>query len=124
MPSSVRKNLEKVLMDLQARDPEIRGVAITRTDGLLIAENIRADIDRDILAAMAASIFMIGSRSSKELTGGSLRRILIENENGKIILTEIRKGTLLIAVVTHDANIGLLFTEIERISEAIKDILK
>ncbi len=123
MVSSIRKNLEKVLMDLQARDPEIKGAAIARTDGLLIAENIRTDIDKDIMAAMAASIFVIGSKSSKELTGGSLRRILIENENGKIVLSEVKKGVLLIAVVGNEANIGLLFTEIERISKTIEEVM-
>jgi len=124
MPTSVRKNLEKLLAELQTRDPEIKGVAIARKDGLLIAENIRTDIDKDILAAMAASIFVIGSKSSKELTGGTLKRILIENENGKIVLSEIANGMLIIAVVNHDANIGLLFMELERISRDIEEVVK
>ncbi|MGQ4891066.1 MAG: roadblock/LC7 domain-containing protein [Candidatus Njordarchaeia archaeon] len=124
MATSLRKNLEKLLHELEVRDPEIQGVAIARSDGLLIADNIRTDLDKDVLSAMAASIFVIGSRSSKELSGGMLKRILIEGEKGKIVLSEIKKGILIIAVVQPDANIGLLFTEIERISKDIEVAMK
>ena len=124
MPQSLRKNLERLLHELEARDPEILGVAIARTDGLLIAENIRTDMDKDVMSAMAASIFVIGSRSSKELSGGSLSRILIESDKGKIVLSEIKKGILIIAIVKPDANIGLLFMEMERVSKEIEEAMQ
>ena len=121
---AIKNMLENILKELESRDPDIEWSVIARADGLILASNIGVDVDRDVIAAMTASLFNIGARAVKELARGSIRRVLVEGENGNIIVMNIGGGIILSAVLKKDANLGLALLEIERAATALQDILK
>jgi len=120
---SVRKQLEGALAELHERVPEIQGAIVSRSDGLLIADNINVDVNRNVMAAMVASLSNVGKRVSTELNKGATKTIIIDSEQGYIVVMEIKPHITLATILKPGSNIGLVLLEMQRSIEKIKKML-
>lgn len=123
-PESVRDAVMSVLKEMETRDPEIEGSVVVRSDGLFIAGALPAEIDRDLVAAMSASIFQVSKKVLEELNRGELRNCVLWAENGVLALCQVTPGIILAAIAKKDANVGLMLVEMRRAAEKLREILK
>ena len=121
--TSLRKQLVDALLDLEKKDPEITGSVIVRTDGLVIASAIRENIDRDLVAAMSASILQVGKRVLEELKRGELENAIIRGKDGIMMIISINPEVYLVSMASKNANLGLMLIEMRRAAEKIDKAL-
>lgn len=119
-----REELEKILKEMEASDPDIEASAVVRTDGLVMASALPKSADEGLIAAMSAAILNIGSRALSELAKGELEKIIVSGSRGDITIIGIGKGAVLSAITRPGANIGLLLVEMARAREKIEAVLK
>ncbi|MEM4675616.1 MAG: roadblock/LC7 domain-containing protein [Nitrososphaerota archaeon] len=119
-----REELEKILKEMEAGDPDVEASAIVRTDGLVMASALPKSADEGLIAAMSAAILNIGSRALSELAKGELEKIIVSGNKGDITIIGVGKGAVLSAITRPGANIGLLLVEMARAKEKVQSLLK
>jgi len=119
-----REELEKILKEMEAADPDIEASAIVRTDGLVMASALPKSADEGLIAAMSAAILNIGSRALSELAKGELEKIIVSGDKGDITIMGVGKEAVLSAITKPGANIGLLLVEMARAREKVESVLK
>lgn len=124
MATKTGKVLEEMLAQLLAQSSDIEGAAVVGVDGLVFSANMPyRDMDEDLAGAVAAAIFALGVRSTSQLKRGSLTRVLVQGDDGNIIVTVINPQTILVALTPKSVNLGMAFAEAKSISAQLAEVL-
>ena len=121
---SVRDQLVSILKEMESKDPEIEGSVLIRTDGLVLASALPAEIDRDLVAAMSASALNVSTRVLEELGKGEIENVIIRGSMGVVMVISVAQDIVLAAIGKKDANLGLMLVEMRRAAEKLKNIIE
>lgn len=89
------KTLDTLLVDIN-NVQGIKGSMIVGKDGLVIANTMSEDVDKDLIGALTSSLFSNIDNQLKKVKKGNLKKLTVETELGIYILTEIDMGTLIV----------------------------
>jgi len=123
MVPTISDQLNAVMGEFERNVTHVQATAIVSTDGLVIASRLPHTVEEDRIGAMGAAILLISSRSGQELDRGEMERVLIEGENGYILLHSIGADAILIALVDKDVRLGMLFYECKKCIAKLNQIL-
>lgn len=123
--SSVSRSdaLNAILNSLASSSADIEASAIVSSDGLLMASNFPADMDEDVMAAMAASLLTMGQRASEELGRGELDQVFVRGAQGFFIIMAAGSEGVLAAVCSKKAKLGLIFLDMQRAAAEVARII-
>lgn len=117
------EQLNRILRTLQSGSPSLEACALISEDGLVIASALPMHIQETRVAGMAATLLALGERAAGELARGSLSQVLIRGDEGYVVMTRASTGTLLLALTTKEAKLGLVFYDLEHAVTSIREIL-
>lgn len=115
--------LIELLRKMEAVNADIQGSAIVSIQGLPICSVLARDVNDGIVSAMSAAILSVSERAVEELARGNLKRILIEGEDGTIILSKAGTNAILATLTRAEASLGMVFINIQSVSEKISQLL-
>jgi predicted regulator of Ras-like GTPase activity (Roadblock/LC7/MglB family) len=115
--------LTDLLRQMEAINPDIQGSAIVSVQGLPICSALARDVNDGIVSAMSAAILSVSERAVEELARGDLKRILIEGVEGIIILSKAGENAILCTLAKSDASLGMVFLNIQSVSNKIANLL-
>lgn len=115
--------LNAALENLRASSADVEGCAIVSEDGLVIASALPQGVEEDRVAAMSAVMLSMGERIAVELGRGALDQLYIKGEQGYFLGMHGGPHAVIIALVRPDAKLGLIFFDLNRASEAIRNLL-
>ena len=115
--------LTELLREMEAINPNIQGSAIVSVQGLPICSALAKDVNDGIVSAMSAAILSVSERAVEELARGDLKRILIEGVDGIIILSKAGENAILCTLAKSEASLGMVFLNIQRVSNKIAELL-
>ena len=115
--------LIELLRKMEAVNADIQGSAIVSVQGLPICSVLARDVNDGIVSAMSAAILSVSERAVEELARGNLKRILIEGEDGTIILSKAGTNAILATLTRAEASLGMVFINIQSVSEKISQLL-
>jgi len=96
----------------------VNGSMIVGKDGIVIATNLRAQLQDEEVGALAASIINTVQKSMSRLSNDALKQVTVEASNGKLFLTDVGIGIL--AVTTDpQVNVGLIRLEVKNAAEKV-----
>jgi predicted regulator of Ras-like GTPase activity (Roadblock/LC7/MglB family) len=107
---------------------DITGVttaALVGRDGFIIDMAGKASLDRDVIGSLGSSsiIFSELEKGAPRLDGGNLRQMMLEYQNGAIILTPITKEEFLMVLTNTTNGLGhmayLIATTSPRVAAAL-----
>ena len=114
--------LADLLHTLATRDG-VEAVVLVSPDGLPIQQSGGAGTDGEALAALAATAQRQAARLAEGAGHGALRTVLLESENGVLILSDAGAGNVLLLRVDADAEFGDLLLELRRGRAALGELL-
>ncbi len=117
------ESLEDVLKRLRRIDG-IEAVTLARDDGLAVAHQLPNWLDSNRMAAMAAVLLGVGTRVAEELRKGELRQCWLQCKEGMVIAIRTSGGTILIALLGEEANVGLVLTALETAALELAQVLE
>lgn len=120
---NVVATLSQVLKRLHSATPGVLGCAVISTDGFTIASDLPNTIEEERNAAMAAAMLALGQQTMEEFNQGCLRRIFIEGDLGHVIVVSAGDDALLSAVAQKEAKLGLVFLQMQRAAENIRQVM-
>jgi uncharacterized protein len=114
-----------LLQNLTAESDEIQGLTLVSVQGLPIVSLMDEALTaaESLTSAMAAAIQSVGERAAEELKRGKLRRIMLDGDNGEMIMTAAGEHAILVALVKKDASLGVIFMLIDSYVKKISKIL-
>jgi len=117
------KNLNKELERLE-NFGEIIGSAIVNRNGLLISSRLPREIDGRKLASMAAIMYAGIETATSSFKANELRNLTVDYQDYKLTVITVNDDIILVSLFDIDANLGLIFIEIEECIKNVKEIIK
>jgi uncharacterized protein len=103
-----------ILKRLNSTSSDIQASAVMSRDGHTLASVLGETVNSIRLGAMCATLLSLGEKASLELNRGKLRQILIQGEEGYVLLLRIGEKAVLAVVSQPGANLGMLLVEARR----------
>jgi len=117
------KALRPVLRGFNSSSSEIEASAVISSDGFTLAWELDGSVDPDRYGAMCASLLALSKRAAQEIGRGELKQVMIEGENGAMLLVSAGSGAVLALGTKATANMGMVFIEARKTAEKVKEIL-
>ncbi len=115
---------------MEAMNSEIQGSAIVSIQGLPIADALPrlrteygGETNSGIISAMSAAIISVSERAVSELARGNFKRIMIEGDEGLIILSRAGNNAILCVLTVSNPSLGMVFLNITAASKKVANLL-
>jgi predicted regulator of Ras-like GTPase activity (Roadblock/LC7/MglB family) len=119
----VIENLNKELERLE-NFGEIIGTAIVNRNGLLISSRLPREIDGRKLASMAAIMYASIETAISSLIANEIESLTVDYQDYQLTVVSVNDDIILVSLFDLNANLGLIFIEIEESIKNIKKIIK
>lgn len=116
-------NLNRILRRLLTGSPDVEASALISEDGLMIASALPAQVDDARVAGITATLASLGMRATSELERGTMGELLVGGDRGYAVMLATGSGTLLLALTSKQAKLGLLFLDMRRAADEIRKVL-
>jgi predicted regulator of Ras-like GTPase activity (Roadblock/LC7/MglB family) len=103
-----------ILKRLNSTSSDIQASAVMSRDGHTLASVLGEAVNSVRLGAICATLLSLGEKASQELNRGNLRQILIQGEQGYVLLMRIGEKAVLAVVSQPSANLGMMLVEARR----------
>ena len=123
MTVTKKEKLDEVLTGLM-KVGQIKACAIVSKEGLLINSRTPPDVDARIFSALCSTIMGAAEAASGQMTTGTVSQISLKTEKGTIVLLPAGLKAILTVLTDPEAQIGLIFYEMEERASMVDLILK
>lgn len=113
------KELAEILEDLKRKG--VSGSAIVDREGGIIESDLPSKAHEETFGIMCATMMGASNSANSELERGSVKRIIVDSKEGKIILSSPGKDVIFSVIVDSSKRLGALFEEINKAVESIKE---
>jgi predicted regulator of Ras-like GTPase activity (Roadblock/LC7/MglB family) len=114
--------LRSVLRALQVSQPEIEAAAVISSDGLIVASVLGPQTDADRYAAMCAALLALSERASREAQRGDLQMVLVQGDQGAMLLVRAIDDQVLAVAASPKANLGMVFNQARKTAAALPSL--
>ncbi len=115
--------LKSVLRELNASSSDIEASACISSDGFNLASVLNKEVDPDRYSAMCASLLALANRAAQEVQRGHLKLVLIEGDQGVMLLVQAGQDSILAIAAKPSRNLGMIFMNAKRFALKIIDTL-
>ena len=126
--------LEEALKEVCDKLDGVQGAVIVSIEGFVVAAYTpHEDDDLDDeesptsspqVAAMAATLIALGERTLARLAQGEMMRLLIEGNDGGMLVVPATKRASIAAMVNREAKMGLVLYALQQSTKKISEILE
>ena len=124
--------LEGALKGLCDNLEGVQGAVIVSIEGFVVAAYAPRESDMDEegptnspqVAAMAATLIALGERTLARLAQGEMLRLLIEGNDGGMVVVPANRRASVAVMVSKEAKMGLVLFALQQGAEKISNILE
>jgi len=124
--------LEIALKEMCAKLEGVQGAVIVSIEGFVVAAYTPQESEMDEegptsspqVAAMAATLIALGERTLSRLAQGEMLRLLIEGNDGAMLVVPANRRSSVAVMVGREAKMGLVLYALQRSANKISDILE
>ncbi|MBC7194659.1 MAG: roadblock/LC7 domain-containing protein [Caldisericia bacterium] len=115
--------IKEKLMNLKERDKTVESIIVVSKDGLPISSTLTTE-EEEKLAALSASLIMLGERAIEDFNKGEFEEILAKGKNGYIIINNLSQGMAVIGILNNDAKLGLIRLEFKNLVKDLNELIQ
>jgi len=82
------------------------------------------NVDPDRFGAMCASLLALAQRAAQEVQRGNLKLVLVEGEQGVMLLVQAGPNTILAVAAKPSKNLGMIFMDAKKFSKKLLETLE
>ncbi|MDD4910862.1 MAG: roadblock/LC7 domain-containing protein [Sideroxydans sp.] len=110
------------LRELNAAMSDIEASAYISLDGYTIAAELASGVDSNRLGAICASMHALAQRASQEIKHGAFNLLLIESEQGYMLLVKSSVEAMLVVSTKPSKSLGMIASVSKQFAEKLKRI--
>jgi uncharacterized protein len=118
-----KEKLDNVLTGLM-QVGQIKASGVVSKEGLLIDSRTPPDVDARIFSALCSTIMGAAEAASGQMNTGTVAQISVKTEKGTIVLLPAGIKAILTVLTEPEAQLGLIFYEMETRAAQVDEILK
>lgn len=103
---------------------QIKASGIVSKEGLLINSRTPPDVDARIFSALCSTIMGAAEAASGQMTTGTVSQISVKTEKGTIVLIPAGLKAILNVLTDLEAQLGLIFFEMETRAAQVEKVLR
>lgn len=115
--------LRSVLRELNASSGDIEASACISSDGYSMAAVLGKDVDPDRFSAMCASLLALAHRAAQEIQRGNLKLVLVEGEQGVMLLVQAGPDAILAVAAKPSKNLGMIFLDSKKVAQKLVGVM-
>ncbi len=115
--------IRSVLRELNASSTDIEASACISSDGFTIASVLGEGVDPDRFGAMCASLLALAHRAAQEIQRGNLKLVLVEGEQGVMLLVQAGPDAILAVAAKPGKNLGMIFLDARKVAQKLLGVL-
>lgn len=115
--------LRSVLRELNASTTDIEASACISSDGYSLAAVLGEGVDADRFSAMCASLLALAHRAAQEVQRGNLKLVLVEGEQGVMLLVQAGPDAILAVAAKPSNNLGKIFLDSRKFAQKLVGVL-
>jgi predicted regulator of Ras-like GTPase activity (Roadblock/LC7/MglB family) len=123
MSKTKKEKLDGVLTGLM-QVGQIKACGVVSKEGLLINSRAPPDVDARIFSALCSTIMGAAEAASGQMTTGDVSQISVKTEKGTIVLLPAGLKAILTVLTEPEAQLGLIFFEMETRAGQVDEILR
>jgi predicted regulator of Ras-like GTPase activity (Roadblock/LC7/MglB family) len=123
MAKTKKEKLDDVLTGLM-QVGQIKACGVVSKEGLLINSRTPPDVDARIFSALCSTIMGAAEAASGQLATGTVSQISVTTEKGTIVLLPAGSKAILTVLTDPEAQLGLIFFEMETRANHVDEILQ
>ncbi len=116
--------LRSVLRELNTSSSDIEASACISSDGYSMASVLGPGVDADRFSAMCASLLALAHRAAQEIQRGNLKLVLVEGEQGVMLLVQAGPDAILAVAAKPSKNLGMIFLDAKRVAQKLLGVLE
>lgn len=116
--------LRSVLRELNASSADIEASACISSDGYSMAAVLGQGTDADRFGAMCASLLALAQRAAQEIQRGNLKLVLVEGEQGVMLLVQAGPDAILAVAAKPSKNLGMIFLDSRKVAQKLLGVLE
>lgn len=116
--------LQEIFQQLQSDTPEIQGIALVSSDGMIMDHYWRSGIEPDKVGAMGAALLGLGKKAIQVLSNGEFLQVVIQSSGGMLGVYGCGERAVLIANMSKEGNLGQLNLYCRRAAARIAEVIK
>jgi hypothetical protein len=116
--------LRSVLRELNGSSSDIEASACISSDGYSLAAVLGEGVDSDRFGAMCASLLALANRAAQEIQRGDLKLVLVEGEQGVMLLVQAGPDAILAVAARPSKNLGMIFLDSKKIAQKLLMVLE
>src|SRR5512143_1707309 len=116
--------LRSVLRELNASSADIEASACISSDGYTLAAVLGEGVDPDRFGAMCASLLALAHRAAQEIQRGNLKLVLVEGEQGVMLLVQAGPDAILAVAAKPSNNLGKIFLDSRKFAQKLLGVLE
>ncbi|MBI3479907.1 MAG: roadblock/LC7 domain-containing protein [Nitrosomonadales bacterium] len=116
--------LRSVLRKLNGSSTDIEASACISSDGYNIAAVLGDGVDADRFGAMCASLLALAHRAAQEIQRGNLKLVLVEGEQGVMLLVQAGPDAILAVAAKPSKSLGMIFLEARKVAQELLGVLQ
>ena len=132
MTKELRKNQEaaraslmrSVLRELNSSSADIEASACISSDGYSLASVMGQGVDPDRFSAMCASLLALAHRAAQEIQRGNLKLVLVEGEQGVMLLVQAGPDAILAVAAKPGKNLGMIFLDSRKVAQKLLGVME
>jgi hypothetical protein len=124
--------LETALQEMCAKLEGVQGAVIVSIEGFVVAAYTPRESELDEegptsspqVAAMAATLIALGERTLSRLAQGEMMRLLVEGNDGAMLVVPANRRASVAVMVGREAKMGLVLYALQQSARNISNILE
>lgn len=116
--------LRSILRKLNGSSTDIEASACISSDGYNIASVLGDGVDPDRFGAMCASLLALAHRAAQEIQRGNLKLVLVEGEQGVMLLVQAGPDAILAVAAKPSKSLGMIFLEARKVAQELLGVLE
>lgn len=122
MTKTKKEKLDDVLTDIMQLG-QLKACGIVSKEGLLINSRTPPDVDARIFSALCSTIMAAAEAASEQMATGTVSQISVKTGKGTIVLIPAGKKAILTVLTEPNAQLGIIFVEMESRAHQVDGIL-
>ncbi len=115
--------LDDVLRNLK-ESGGVRFAIVATRQGLLVAHRGSFHIDAALTAAVTTALALSAEKASQRMGVGRVRQIIVESQEGNIVLRGVGEKGILALLLEPEANLGLISMTVDECVDAVRSVLE
>lgn len=115
--------LRSVLRELNATSADIEASACISSDGFNLAAVLGEGVDPDRFGAMCAYLLALAQRAAQEVQRGNLKLVLVEGDQGVMLLVQAGPDMILALAAKPSKNLGMIFMDAKKFARKLLETL-